>query len=511
MVPSGHATDSAGQALDLQTLIDSAPALIHTGLPDGNLDFFNQSWLKYLGLRLEDLQGWKWTASIHPDDVAGMVEKWRECVATGEPFEHETRVRRADGEYRWMFHHKVPLRDERGNIVRWYGTSIDIEDRKRAEDALRLSEGYMAQAQRLTRVGSWIYKLPDHPEYWSPVSFEIFGLDPSQGPPKNIAAFMAHVHPEDRERILRETEQILAEGQVYNYKYRIIRPDGEIRALSEVGTPVYEKGVVTSYIGAWTDVTEQERMAQEQRRREGYLAEAQRLSHTGSFGWSVASEEIFWSDETFRIFEFDRSTKPTLALIDQRIHPDDLALVKQKLERASQDAKDFDLEHRLMMPDGSIKHVHVVAHALPGEFGQIEFVGAVMDITAAKKAEEKIRKNEEDLKTIIETIPVFVGTARPDGTVDFVSQSWLDYTGLSREEWLDWGWMKATHPEDLDRSVEKWRAALAAGKPIEMEARYRQADGTYRWFFTNNVPLRDEKGNIVKWYGTLQDIEDRKR
>ena len=510
MVPSGHATDSAGQALDLQTLIDSAPALIHTGLPDGNLDFFNQSWLNYVGLRLEDLQGWKWTASIHPDDVAGMVEKWRECVASGEPFEYETRVRRADGEYRWMFHHKVPLRDERGNIVRWYGTSIDIEDRKRAEDALRLSEGYMAQAQRLTRVGSWIYKLPDHPEYWSPVSFEIFGLDPSQGPPKNIAAFMAHVHPEDRERILRETEQILAEGQVYNYKYRIIRPDGEIRALSEVGTPVYEKGVVTSYIGAWMDVTEQERMAQEQRRREGYLAEAQRLSRTGSFGWSVASGEIFWSDETFRIFEFDRTTRPTLALIDHRIHPDDLALVKHKIERASQDAKGFDLEHRLLMPDGSIKYVHVVANAMPGEFGQIEFVGAVMDITAAKQAEEKIRKNEEDLKTIIETIPVFVGTARPDGTVDFVSQSWLDYTGLSREEWLDWGWMKATHPEDLDRSVEKWRAALAAGKPIEMEARYRQADGTYRWFFTNNVPLRDEKGNIVKWYGTLQDIEDRK-
>ncbi|HME09013.1 MAG TPA: PAS domain S-box protein, partial [Bryobacteraceae bacterium] len=212
----------------------------------------------------------------------------------------------------------------------------------------------------------------------------------------------------------------------------------------------------------------------------------------------------------FRIFEFDRTTRPTLALIDHRIHPDDLALVKHKIERASQDAKGFDLEHRLLMPDGSIKYVHVVANAMPGEFGQIEFVGAVMDITAAKQAEEKIRKNEEDLKTIIETIPVFVGTARPDGTVDFVSQSWLDYTGLSREEWLDWGWMKATHPEDLDRSVEKWRAALAAGKPIEMEARYRQADGTYRWFFTNNVPLRDEKGNIVKWYGTLQDIEDRK-
>src|SRR5208283_4229666 len=105
MAPSGHASGLAGPALDLQVLIDSAPALIHTGLPDGNLDFFNQSWLKYVGLRLEDLQGWKWTASIHPDDVAGILEKWRECVATGEPFEYETRElgNFGDGE---VWHHQ---------------------------------------------------------------------------------------------------------------------------------------------------------------------------------------------------------------------------------------------------------------------------------------------------------------------------------------------------------------------------------------------------------------------
>ena len=223
--------------------------------------------------------------------------------------------------------------------MRWYGTSIEIEDRKRTDDALRLSEGYMAQVQRLTRVGSWTFRLPDHPEYWSPVSFEIFGLDPAQGPPKKIAEFMRHVHPQDRERLLQDTEKPLAEGQVHSRKYRIIRPDGEIRMLSEVGAPIYEKGVVTRYVGAWMDVTEQERLAQEKRRREGYLAEAQRLSHTGSFGWSVASGEIFWSEETFRIFEFDPNTKPTLARIYQRIHPEDLALVKRKLEHASQDGR----------------------------------------------------------------------------------------------------------------------------------------------------------------------------
>src|SRR6267154_1529243 len=109
------------RALDLQLLVDSAPSLIHTSRPDGYLDFFNQPWLTYVGRSLEDLQGWKWTAFIHPDDVEGMVEKWRLSLASGEPFLHDARVRPADGEYRWMLHHKVAARDGWGQIVKWYG------------------------------------------------------------------------------------------------------------------------------------------------------------------------------------------------------------------------------------------------------------------------------------------------------------------------------------------------------------------------------------------------------
>jgi PAS domain S-box-containing protein len=121
----------------LRLVIDTVPALIHTGRPDGYLDYFNRRWLDYVGLPLGEVAGWKWTATIHPEDVATILDKWHAALATGEPFEDEARVRRADGEYRWMLHRKVPLRDERGNIVKWYGSSVDIEDRKRAEDGLR--------------------------------------------------------------------------------------------------------------------------------------------------------------------------------------------------------------------------------------------------------------------------------------------------------------------------------------------------------------------------------------
>src|ERR1700682_1872094 len=247
------------------------------------------------------------------------------------------------------------------------------------------------------------------------------------------------------------------------------------------------------------------------RRSEANLAEAQRLSRRGRFGGRVSNGEILWSEETFRIFQYDRTTRPTVELIVQRTHPEDRALVQRTIERASQDGKDFDFEHRLLMPDGSIKHLHVIGHAEGDKCGGCEFIGAVMDVTAAKEAEEKIRQNERELRITLETIPTFVVSTLADGAVDFASQSWLDYLGRSREEILGWSWMQVVHPEDLDTLLNSWQMALAAGEPLETEARIRRADGEYRWFLARAVPLSDEKGNVVKWYATTHDIDDRKQ
>jgi NO-binding membrane sensor protein with MHYT domain/signal transduction histidine kinase len=138
---------------------------------------------------------------------------------------------------------------------------------------------------------------------------------------------------------------------------------------------------------------------------EAYLSEAQRLSHTGSFGWRISSGEITWSEETFRIFQFDRTKKPTVELILQRVHPEDAALVKQTIERASQDGKDFDFEHRLLMPDGSIKHLHIVAYAERDKSGEFtEFIGVIMDITERKRAEEALRASEQVARGQVEAL-----------------------------------------------------------------------------------------------------------
>jgi hypothetical protein len=301
MATNGDGAARQDQASDLQLLVQSAPSLIHTGNPDGYLDFFNQTWLRYVGRSLEDLQGWQWTAFIHPRDIDGLVEKWREALVSGESFLHEARVLRADGEYRWMLHHKVALRDESGQIVKWHGSSIDIEDRKRTEEQLRRSaqelkrsEFYLAEGQRLAHTGSWALN-PDGFDYWSPELFRMHGLDTARRPP-TVQEYLDCLHPQDRESMANLIRGLAAKPAHFDATRRVVRPNGEVRYIRCVGVPAVENEGLKKYIGSALDVTEHELVTQELRRREAYLAEAQNLSHTGSFGWKPNNGEIVWSD-----------------------------------------------------------------------------------------------------------------------------------------------------------------------------------------------------------------------
>jgi hypothetical protein len=599
------------QTLRLWQILDSSPALIHTGRPDGYLDFFNRRWCEFVGKPTEALRGWGWTTCVHPDDIGVLLEKWRESIATGNPLEVEARVRRTDGEFRWMLHQKIAQRDADGTIIQWHGTSLDIEGRKQAEDSLQktieelqTNKCILAEAQRLGQMGSWSFDPAKGFDHWSPELFQIHGLEPSPVAPTS-EAYLALVHPEDREfmastmdqmlveafgfdvtkRIVRPDGQLryircvgsaanetgslkrigvgvdvtehellsqelrrreahLAEAQCLGhigswvfeptgaFEYwsdelfriygldpgrdaptldeylacvhqhdrafmalrieraiagasgcdvtqRIVRPNGEVRYIRCVGAPVLENGKLKRIVGSAIDVTEHEILAQELRRREAYLAEAQRLSHTGSFGWKPGSGEIAWSNETYRIFEYDPAEKVTLDLIMERVHPEDRNLVLEFVERASTSDGAIDCEHRLLLPDDRVKYVRVLARPLEIDADGLEFAGAVIDITEAKRAEERIRLSERELRTLVETIPAFVGTALPDGSCDFLSESWLDYLGFTLEQGLGWGWADSIHPEDFDRVVANWRAGMAAGELVEQELRCRSAGGTY--------------------------------
>jgi PAS domain S-box-containing protein len=248
----------------------------------------------------------------------------------------------------------------------------------------------------------------------------------------------------------------------------------------------------------------------DRQRNEAFLAEAQGISHTGSFGWLLPRENIHWSEETYNILEYDRATKPTLESVLQRVHPDDRVHVQQILDRAVKESADFDLEHRLLMPDGRVKHVHVLARALKITSGSLEFVGAVTDVTERTRAEEKIRQSERELRQRLDLSPQHITEFGPRGGRLFSNQAALDYYGLTLDEWQSADEHRLLHPQDAERWTSEFLSKLRIGIPFEIELRLRRSDEQYRWFLFRLNPMLDEQRRITRWHAAGTDIEDRK-
>jgi PAS domain S-box-containing protein len=251
-----------------------------------------------------------------------------------------------------------------------------------------------------------------------------------------------------------------------------------------------------------------------ERRSDAFLAEAQRLSHTGSFGWKPSTGEIIWSEETFRIFQYDRSAKPTMELVLQRVLPEDAALGKQIIERALQDGKDFDFEHRLLMPDGCVKHVHIVAHAERDESGELEFVGAVMDTTETKRAEEALRRSESYLAEAQRLTHTGSWAWRLAGRKALhLSEEWYRIYGIDPEKspvaWEER--LQRVHPEDRYKWHEAIDRAIAEKSDYEVEFRIVLPDGTVKYIHAVGHPVLNASGDLVEFVGSSTDITERKR
>ena len=268
--------------------------------------------------------------------------------------------------------------------------------------------------------------------------------------------------------------------------------------------------VVDRRLAAQTLEVQEEKLQQS----EAYLAEAQRLSHIGSFGWKPSTGELVWSEETFRIFQYDRSTKPTAELVLQRVHPEDAALVEEIIERASRDGKDFDFEHRLLMPDGVVKHVHVVAHAERDESGELEFVGAVMDVTAATQAEQTLRESEAYLAEAQRLTHTGSAAWRvPGGDALYLSEEWYRIYGFDPKQGLS-AWrdrLPRMHPEDRAQVEETKDRAISEKSDYEVEHRILLPDGTVKYTHTVGHPVLNASGDVEQFVCTMMDITERKR
>jgi PAS domain S-box-containing protein len=276
----------------LRDVVETIPAMTFTTLSNGSFTFINKRWTEYTGLSVEETSGTGWMRVVHPEDISSHSEKWRISVATGKVFEDEARFRRAsDGEYRWFLVRGVPLRNQHGGIVKWYGTLTDIEDRKRAGEALQRSQFYLNEGQRVAHTGSWAFNAHGF-DYWSSELFRIYGLDPN-GKPPTTEEYLDLVHPEDRGSMVQEIQRMLADHRQCDFTKRIVRPDGNIRYVRCVGVPVIEGVTFKGFVGTGIDVTEQQLLEQEReglRQLETELAHTNRVSMLGEMAASLAHE-----------------------------------------------------------------------------------------------------------------------------------------------------------------------------------------------------------------------------
>jgi len=384
----------------LRALIDSLPALIHTGRPDGYLDFFNQRWLQFVGLQLEELEGWKWTSAVHRDDVAGLVARWRACLASGEPLECEARVRRADGEYRWMLHHKVAVRNESGHIEKWYGSSVEIEDRKRVEFEISGSE---AKLRRIidtipTLVSGF---LPDGSnEFMNQRWHDFTGLSPEES---QRGGWQRTVHTDDLPPLMERFRRARATGEPDDIETRLRRHGGVFRWFFVRAEPLRDDtGKVVKWYAASTDIEDRKQAEEKLRQEERELRQitdaiAQAIIVHDPEGTPIYANRAALDYTGLSMEDVSANSRSRV------YHPDDLERLHDERQAALSRGLPFEIEQRARRKDGQYRWFLLRYNPFHDEDGRlVRWYATGTDIEDRKRAEDRTKNENVALREEID-------------------------------------------------------------------------------------------------------------
>jgi PAS domain S-box-containing protein len=378
--------------------------------PAGEVDRFNPQILEYFGKTPEELKGWAISDAVHSDDVPRVVAAFTHSIATGTPYDIEHRCRRADGVYRWFQVRALPVRNTAERITGWYVLLTDVDDRKRAEEALRASERDLSSIINTIPMLAWSARPDGFCDFLNQRWLDFTGLSSEQA---RGSGWGATIHPDDAKGLLDSWQMALVTGQLADVEARMRRFDGEYRWFLLRASPLRdESGKIVKWYGTNTDIDDRKRAEEELQRSEAFLAEGERLSLSGSFLWRLDTDEITFSEQLYRIHEFDRDSPVTLERIRSRIHPEDLPLLSEKIERARAGGDSvLNYEIRLGMPNGSVKFVRTIAHGTRDRDGRPEIMGAVQDVTERRLAEEALNQARSDLTHVTRVTSLGVLTA----------------------------------------------------------------------------------------------------
>jgi PAS domain S-box-containing protein len=507
--------EEPGEEQDIRLVVDTIPTLAWSAGPDGAADFFNQRWLDYTGLSAKQALDWGWQVAIHPDDLPRILETLREALNSVKPFEVDGRFRRFDGEFRWFLFRGSPLRDRSGKVTKWYGTNTDLEERKRAEDALRKGEERWRSVFENSAIGVALTDLNGRFLATNHVFQTIVGYT---GEELRAVSFLDLTHEDYRQANWALITELL-EGKRRQFqiekKYR--RKDGTLIWVSNNVSLVPGTERVPRFIMALSeDITQRKRAEEALRRSEAHLAEAQRLAKTGSWAYNPATEKcIYWSDEMLRIFGLDpQRNLPDREEFLRLVHPEDRDRFNERIEKSRREKSDFVQDYRVVLTDGTVKHIHGIGHPVLDETGNIiEYVGTDVDVTERKRDEEKLRQTEAELleaQRISQT-----GSWKLDassGTVT-VSPQIFRIFGVKPDEDTSTVefWLSRNHIEDQKRIQELFERSMIQKTDYDADYRIVLPDGTIKHLHAVGHPVFNESGDLVEFVGTAMDITERKQ
>jgi PAS domain S-box-containing protein len=494
---------------ELRRIVDAIPGLVWTALPDGQIDFLNQRWCQYTGLRLDESYGRGWQTAIHHEDLPRLLAAWRSDSGSSEPVETEVRLRGADGKCRWFLFRAHPSADGSGHVMKWCGLGTNVDDRKRAEEILQRRELDFQLILDSLPIPVAITTPSGEVEGLNQLTVDYFGRTFDE-----LREWKASdvVHPDDLERTIANQRAAHEAGRSYNVESRHRRADGAYRWFNVLGLPVRDaQGHILRWFHLLIDVDERKRAM------DALLASERDLKLTidtiPAVAWSARSD----GSADF----FNRTYLDYLGLSLEEaqdwgwmaaVHPDDLPALANSWQSILSSGRAGEAEARLRRHNGEYRWFLFRASPLCDESGQIvKWYGTNTDIEDRKRAEEALCESEHIARQIVDSIPGLVAIFTPSGEVERVNRQVLEYFGMTFEELRNWGNSDAVHPEDLPRCVESFAKSVASGEPFEWECRARRSDGVYRWFQSRGSPLRDANGSIVRWHNLLIDIDERRR
>jgi PAS domain S-box-containing protein len=536
----------------LRTIIDTIPTLACSARPDGSAEFFNRPWLDYAGLSAEEASDWGWTVALHPEDRDTFMDYWRHLLASGEAGGIEARLRRFDGGFRWFLFRASPLRDGSGQVVKWFGTNTDIEDRKRAECLLageNLVLEMIAKGDSLESILEALCRVVEQTASGGCCS--VILIDPSGSKVQQAVTPSLPSSYNDRfrgtpvdleggpctEAARRKTQLVVSDVasdmQWDTHGWRTSALTHGLKACWSTTILASNGLVLGTFAIYWREPrspTEQDEkiieqithlaaVAIERKRNEAALQESEerfRRIVDAIPGFvctlSAAGEVELLNRQVLEYFGKTTEELKNWATSDA-VHPDDLPRVIDAWRRSVETGQAYALEFRQRRADGVYRWFQ--SRALPARDTEGRITGWYMlftDIDDRKRAEEKLRQDERELRQIVDTIAQLVIFLTPDGDPLYANRFTLEYTGLSLEELKAEGFRtRVFHPDDVERLREERRKALSLGIPFENEQRTRRKDGQYRWFFIRYHALLDEQGLPIRWYAAGIDIEDRKQ